>query len=101
MMGKKEKKCRIKITDEINEKLDALEYSNSSDVYTPKKKTEDSFLNLVGEEAYFEMTNEDIKKCKKSEKINSIGNKFLNISIFLIVIIGFFIFIGIILKMSA
>lgn len=101
MMRNREKKCRIKITNEINEKLDALEYSNSTDVYEPKKKKDDNFLSLVGEETYFEMTEDDKKRIKKNEKINSIGNKFFNISIFFIVIIGFFIFIGIIFKMSA
>lgn len=97
----KGRKCRIKVTDSLNKKLDAMDSANSADVYAPKEDKDNNFLNLVGEEIYFGVTEDEKIKNEKHEKMSKIGNKIFNAIILVIVLIGFVAFIGIVIKINA
>jgi len=97
-MRNRGRKCRIRVTDSINEKLDAIQTSSSSDVYTPKQDVSNNFLSLVGEEAYFGVTEEEKKRNEKAEKRSIMKRKVFNTFIFLAVLIGFIIFISVLVK---
>ncbi len=97
-MRNRGRKCRIRVTDSINEKLDAIQTSSSSDVYTPKQDVSNNFLSLVGEEVYFGVTEEEKKRNEKAEKRSIMKRKVFNTFIFLAVLIGFIIFISVLVK---
>ncbi len=98
-MLKRKQKCRIKLNESINEKLDNLSEIKSTDVYKPTDDVkDDNFLNLVGDEVYFELTDVDINKSRKDEKIGKLRNKVINILVILIVSIGFLIYLGTLVK---
>lgn len=85
-MGRKKKLSRLKINEELQEKLNSIQDVEPIDVYKPKKEENIGlqFLEIVGDE---EFTLSDDKKEVKEEKSSS--NKiFIDIVLGLVAILG-------------
>ena len=101
-MLKKERKCRITITESINEKLDSMESEKSIDAYEPKEdKGEMDFLNLVGEDIYFEKSEEEIEKEKRRKNMSKVSDEIINIFVVTSIVIGLIVFLVILLKINS
>lgn len=49
MAGLRRRKCRIKLNDILNERLDSLEDNSSLEVFEPKNSAQMEFMELVNE----------------------------------------------------
>lgn len=92
-MGKIKNQSKITLTESIKQKLDDSIPVDASCAYNPvESKENNEFLNLIGEDAYFNSDETTLKTDKK--KIRKGKTKdYINLVIGIIALVGFILFL--------